>query len=558
MNRTRTLAAVLLAPLLVPTALHAQGATVEGKVISSLNGNPVRRATVVLRATINPQSGQAATRTNYMTETDANGNFQITGVAAGPYTCAPSHQGYAAQPPDQLGPSYYPLINVKDGDHVTDVVLRLTPMGVISGRVMDPEGDPLSRAQVEVLQYGYARGARTLASTRSVQSDDRGEFRVFGLYPGQYYVRVSKPAEQRFNPGQVRGPQPPLAFSSVYYPNAADPAQAAPIDLPAGGELRGIDVRLSRSGVYSIRGKLGGWSPQSGSSVNLNIQKQPRDASFIPRGGWQISDDGYTFPNVPPGSYVITATLNYPSTPGKQPLRARQLVQVVNQDVSGADLNFAPAMEVSGTVRVAGTTAVPLSSVHVVLMAVEEGVATDRTNPQGGVTVKSDGTFTVPNLLPDLYQIRIAPVNLAYVQSMKLRDQELPDQRLDLRRGAVGPIAIVVAGDLGKIEGTVKDDQGRPVAQSNVTLIPDDTKTDWLDRYTNNVTDAQGKFYFNKVVPGNYQLFAWQDNPRGAPTSREYRKPFEGYALSLKLEPGGHPIVELKWIPNQQQTQAAQ
>jgi hypothetical protein len=116
----------------------------------------------------------------------------------------------------------------------------------------------------------------------------------------------------------------------------------------------------------------------------------------------------------------------------------------------------------------------------------------------------------------------------------------------------------VVAADLGKIEGTVKDDQGHPVAQSNVTLIPDDTKTDWLDRYNNNVTDAQGKFYFNNVVPGNYQLFAWQDNPRGAPANREFRKPFERYALSIKLEPGGHPNVEVKLIPNPQQTQIHQ
>jgi hypothetical protein len=499
-----------------------------------------------------------------MTQTDANGHFIVAGLAPGPYTSVPSRLGFGAQPPEVLGPSYYPTFNVKEGDHITDLVLRLTPTGVIAGRVLDPDSDPISGAQVEALQYGYVSGVKTLEVRRNIRSDDRGEYRLFGLFPGQYYLRVSKPDTPQFafNMGTaVRGAKPPLAYSLVYYPNTGDSAQAAPIDLPAGGELRGVDVRLSLGGTYSIRGKLGNWNPQAkASNININIQKRPPDYGFYQRSQWRLVDDGYVFDNVAPGSYVITATLTDRSGPGKPVLMARQSVQVASQDVSGVDLSLAPAMEVSGTVRASGTAAVTLTSVRVVLMPVEEGAQPQRTNQQGGLgaPVKADGTFTIANLLPDLYQVRVSPTNVVYAQSMKLRDQELSDQHLDLRRGAAGPVSIVVAADLGKIEGTVKDDQGRPVVQSNVTLIPDDTKTDWLDRYNNNVTDAQGKFYFNNVVPGNYQLFAWQDNPRGAPANREFRKPFERYALSVKMEPGGHPNVEVKLIPNQQQTQSHQ
>ena len=360
---------------------------------------------------------------------------------------------------------------------------------------------------------------------------------------------------------EVRGVKPQLSYSVIYYPNTIEPAQAAPIDLPAGGELRGIDVRLSRGGAYTVRGKMSNFSLEQRrtTSVGLFIEKHPRDPSFFPRVNWTIINDGYVFENVAPGSYVITGTLMDSTSPGK-PLMARQFVQVANQDVSGVDLTFAAAMEISGTVRAAGTAPVTLSGIRVALMPIEEGAQTLGPNQQGGQSapVKADGTFTVGNLLPDLYQIRINPPTTAYATSMKVRDQELSDQRLDLRRGAAGPVAIVVAADMGKIEGTVKDDQGRAVAQSNVTLIPDQSKADWGVRYNNNVTDAQGKFYFNNVVPGNYQLFAWRDNPRGAPASPEFRKPFERYALSIKLEPSGHPIVELKLIPNQQQTQASQ
>src|SRR5207253_1900317 len=128
-------------------ALHAQqGATVEGKVINIANGQPVRRAAFLLRPAVNPQSGATAARSSYMTLTDANGHFLISGVAPGAYACVPSRQGYGSQPPDVLAPAYYQVLNLKDGDHVIDVVARLTPTGVIAGRVLDADGDPISGA----------------------------------------------------------------------------------------------------------------------------------------------------------------------------------------------------------------------------------------------------------------------------------------------------------------------------------------------------------------------------------------------------------------------------
>src|ERR1700677_3560070 len=60
---------------------------------------------------------------------------------------------------------------------------------------------------------------------------------------------------------------------------------------------------------------------------------------------------------------------------------------------------------------------------------------------------------------------------------------------------------------LGKrVEGTVTDDDGNPAPTVNVTMIPDQDKSDWHGRFQNRITDAQGKFTFPALVPGHYTV----------------------------------------------------
>jgi hypothetical protein len=131
---------------------------------------------------------------------------------------------------------------------------------------------------------------------------------------------------------------------------------------------------------------------------------------------------------------------------------------------------------------------------------------------------------------------------------VKAAGQELPDGQLDLRHQGSGALTVTVSGDMGRVEGTVADDDGKPALSINVTMIPDQDKPDWRDRFQNRLTDSQGKFTFPGLVPGHYTVFAWKDAQRGAPQDPDFRKPFAKLGVSITVEAGGKQTLDLKQI----------
>ena len=62
----------------------------------------------------------------------------------------------------------------------------MTPQAILSGRVLDQDGDPWPHANVQVLHAVWKKGKRSLNADSGVHDvDDRGEFRVAGLSPGR-------------------------------------------------------------------------------------------------------------------------------------------------------------------------------------------------------------------------------------------------------------------------------------------------------------------------------------------------------------------------------------
>src|SRR5206468_5450232 len=82
-------------------------------------------------------------------------------------------------------------VTLADGQELATIDLRVVRGGVITGRVLDEDGEPLARAVVTVQRYQYVRGERQLSPAGGDQTDDRGQYRVFGLPPGDYYVSAT-------------------------------------------------------------------------------------------------------------------------------------------------------------------------------------------------------------------------------------------------------------------------------------------------------------------------------------------------------------------------------
>ena len=87
-------------------------------------------------------------------------------------------------------------ITVKAGQKIQGISLTMTPGGTILGRVADANGDPLSRALIQAQKLIYQERGRSLVTVQAVYTDDRGDYRLFWLPAGQYYISAT-PSDER-------------------------------------------------------------------------------------------------------------------------------------------------------------------------------------------------------------------------------------------------------------------------------------------------------------------------------------------------------------------------
>jgi 5-hydroxyisourate hydrolase-like protein (transthyretin family) len=536
--------------LLLAAALAASaqsGGAVSGRVTSTAHGEPVAGATVTLRGL---DDGPAQT---YITETAADGRFSIANMAPGTYELRPSKTGYEQRTPVATAKDF-PPVTVEAGKAVTPIELHLIPDGVIAGRVIDNDGDPVRHAQVEVQQYGYAGGKKQLRTIRGAQTDDRGEYRLYHLPPGKYWLHA-QPNSRRNQPQprpmpmlgavQFQNMPPQTGLAAAYYPGSPDVTHATELQVAPGAELDGIEVRVTPERLYSIRGRVAALeNNQGGFSVFAQSLSPPvgRNNGFPMR----MENDQYEISGIPPGKYaVIGQQFSNQPRPGPQLIDntrqyARQTVEVVDRDVDNIDLTFEPGATIKGVVKAEGSASVK-DVANINLTPVDSGAMMFGA----GARVEADGTFKLETA-PGVYNVRLNGRQV-YLKTMLSGKEAVPDRKIDTARLS-GDLTLVVSNDYGKVEGTVVDEAGKPVFNANVTLIHDQRQDDWQDRFRNALTKADGKFSVAAVQPGEYRVYSWLGVEQGAPQDAEFRKPFEDRAVIVKVEPNGKQTIDLKVI----------
>src|SRR5262245_41287648 len=223
-------------------------ASIAGRILTADTGRPVKRARVFVTGT---------GRGGHSDVTDDQGRYQITNLPADSYTITASKAGfvdavYGQRRPQQPGTP----VEIADNQAVANIDVRLIRGGVVTGRVLDEDGEALARALVTVQRYQYVRGERQLTPAGGDQTDDRGQYRVFGLPPGEYYVSAATTGLgemlgrglQQLAAGIAggRGRGPGFAFAGgssdsetsgyapTYYPGVASAPEAGKVTLAAG------------------------------------------------------------------------------------------------------------------------------------------------------------------------------------------------------------------------------------------------------------------------------------------------------------------------------------
>src|SRR5262249_17630816 len=158
-------------------------------------------------------------------------------------------------------------IALSPGQGVKNVTVTLTPAGNVSGRIRDTNGEALVNVPVQLLKYSYnSVGQRVYQAAGAVRTNDRGEYRIYWVTPGRYYLRAGSAATgadpfatliASIFGGGANGNTAPATLGYAFYPGVTDIETARPIDIQAGAELQGLDLILvSKPRTFRIRGRL--------------------------------------------------------------------------------------------------------------------------------------------------------------------------------------------------------------------------------------------------------------------------------------------------------------
>jgi hypothetical protein len=382
---------VLLAALVPCAAQTPAGARIEGIVVDTVSGTPLRRAAVQLRRSGNAQA-LSIESADYAEVTGADGTFHFDRLPAGSYSLSYSRSGYLS-PRISTGYSS-PVITAAAGETVQGLRYGLIPQSVVSGRVVDDEGDPVEGVRVSLLAFRYSSGIRRLAQlTQAGTTNDRGEYRVSGLPAGKCFVQASPERSPSGSPliAAARTPGSPLVtYAPTFYPGAIDSSQALRVELHAGQELSGIDIPLQRTAMVRVSGRLIGFDglPMQRASLML-ISAQ----SHLPTGfGVQADEAGnFVLNNVRSGSYVLNAF-------SRDNRGIAVPLEVGSTDISGFVAQPSPPLSLRGSVSVEDSgRSLNLASISVHLRPADSGPTATMARPT------SDGAFSLENLQPGRY-----------------------------------------------------------------------------------------------------------------------------------------------------------
>jgi len=552
MTRSLVLAFFVLSALLLASAQDsapaANASSIAGTVVKEPGSQPLKKVLVKVIAEDQKQGG------NYTASTDADGHFYIENVLPGRYRLYLEKTGLVEVNGRGLK-SDVNVFTVQAGQSVEDLLFRMLPTAIISGRITDEDGDPMSGVRVIAQKKKPGKATRESAGTEA--TNDLGEYRLSGLFPGQYWIVAMPPPdfrdyEQQYEKspqGDNQGDaQPDTRYVTTYYPGSYDAIQASAVRLKAGDEMP-INLTLVPARTYRVRGIVTG-VPVAQKPV-VELVSKAGDSVHASEVG---ADGQFEVRGVAPGSYVVRASAGTDS----QPLTARQDVSLVAADVEGVKLVPLPSFRLSGHLRIEGSASGELTQYSVNLRLAELPEDPGFFMSQGffGTNAPVDrlGNFEWKNVTPGNYIVQL--YGGEGQGSFFLKSVKLGERNIETGFTASGPttLDLLVSSKGGVVEGSVvekeKDvDNDHPVANATVVAVPEEKYRKLPDRFGLGWTDQHGRFTIRGVAPGSYTLYAWQDLEEGAWRDVDFLKSQEANGMAVKVEEGSHQKVELKLSP---------
>jgi hypothetical protein len=470
--------AALLFLLVLRAVAQDRTGSIIGVVADSVSHQPLRKVRMSLTLGNQPPETQAST--------DDAGAFAFHDLKPGQYRLTAERPDYPTWNAITVSPSQDP----------EPVHIELVPGAVVSGRILDEDGDPLPGCSAQ------ARRVEHPEQIVSRSGAELSEYRLFGLLPGKYILAVEcgVPA---FQPRPFSaGPDPPpsLAYPFQFYPAAPDAKSADPVELAAGTERAGVDFRMRPAPVTQVRATIAPSSAdRHGRDLFIRLFRPGHDYDGISPDS---SGNTFRFPQVFPGSYVLLVT----TLDRENRIGGIQRVEVKDQPVNTViELKHAPSIH--GTVELESTANSTAQLTGIAIQLVSEY---PQFFPVEDASVKQDGSFTINSVPPvqwrlyaNAFHMGISDPRAAiFVKSVWQGSKELSGHTIDLSSGSGDTLKIVVSANTASIRGTAPP--GMIVACRNLD--------DEVLSGQSPPVEQSGEFQIHGLAPGRYRVAAGESS----------------------------------------------
>jgi hypothetical protein len=571
----RSILFVLLAMFLLrvtasPAPQQPVKARIEGAVVRLGTGEPVRGAKLTLTrgrggAPANapvvvaaprgatPAAPAAPPANPPPVVTDDLGKFSFPDLDEGSYTLQILGNGYVSQNYGQRytnGPGT-PIV-LTAGQEMKNLAVTLTPAGNISGRITDRSDQPLANVPVQLMRYSYdAQGQRSYQNVGAAKTNDRGEYRIYWITPGRYYLLAGTPGMgaspllammMMMEGGGTNPNELPITLGYAYFPGVSDLSLANAIELRPGAELESVNFTLttrpptyrirgrvvdSRTGQPPARARVAAVSRNPGMSASSILNEM---AMEIPINNYNSASGVFEIRDLLPGNYSVTAVVQDPvppsaggrAGPAQPPAMSTGAVAlaVSDTDIDGVVITVVPAATISGRIRSDGSQQLPVTPDRIRIIL-------NPRNPSlpgrgaSNATPAADGTFRLPSVAIGDYRVALQSQggaaaagarpgsNAIYIRDARLDGADVLNGPLRISNSASGTLDIVVGVGGGQVSGVLSDRRSQPVPVAQVVLIPERTR-DRIDLYRTVTTDGNGRFNLVGITPGDYKLFSWE------------------------------------------------
>ncbi len=433
------------------------------------------------------------------------------------------------------------------------VDFRIPKGSVISGRVLDQEGQPVPGLVVEAfLKTTVDRRLRTYVQGGD-KTNDRGEYRIPFLPEGVYAVAASPDqlGTRKRAPGSSPAPgrgYPPITF----HPGVRDLRTAGLLELRDGDERAGVDIVLRREPTRCLSFRIGeGFTGErAGAAVRerLGFESPMISDARVARG------ESYEVCGLAPGGYQLTVISTSEGTKAEIPggVELARNLQILGYQMVAAlvdrqnvDLGIVEPLthtDAKGTVTIRNSRpgdSIP-EGVRVRIVATELRALYADMRP---ATVQKDGSFVLRQVFAGDYGVRVVLPEGYFLISALQQGREVSDGGFHPGNGS---LQITLGSDPCGLTGRVLAEDGAAIPDATVLLVPEDSGI-----HHSVQSDQAGAYTFGATIPpGSYKLVAERDLLMWQRTDAATAARLAMHGRELDLRPGEYRTIDVK-LPRQ-------